>query len=91
MEIAPIYQSDPAHIRLGTDGGMGKKPQDFWILPICPHHHREIQHRKLGERAFWGSNLELAKQTARKLHEAYDKGNYMPAIEVLERYREQIK
>lgn len=50
---API---EVAHIRLGTDGGMGKKPSDFWTVPLCggPEGCHARQHRE-GERTFWGN------------------------------------
>ena len=45
---API---EVAHVRLGTDGGMGKKPSDFYTVALCkPCHAR--QHSE-GERTFW--------------------------------------
>jgi len=43
-------RNEAAHVRTGTDGGMGKKPSDIWIVPLCSYHHSE-QHT-LGERAF---------------------------------------
>jgi hypothetical protein len=43
-------QSDPAHIRLGTDGGTGLKPSDNYVLPLCRPCHQE-EHR--GSRTFW--------------------------------------
>lgn len=39
-----------AHIRLGTDGGMGRKPSDCYVVPLCTVHHDE-QHR-IGEATF---------------------------------------
>ena len=39
-----------AHVRSGTNGGMGLKPSDRWAISLCEPHHRE-QHR-LGEKAF---------------------------------------
>lgn len=39
-----------AHVRRGTDGGIGLKPSDQWALSLCSEHHRE-QHA-LGEAAF---------------------------------------
>ena len=42
--------SDPAHVRIGTDGGTGLKPSDRWVVPLCHPHHAE-QHR-IGERSF---------------------------------------
>ena len=42
---------EAAHLRWKTDGGMGMKPSDSWVLPLCSHHHR-IQH-SIGEPRFW--------------------------------------
>jgi hypothetical protein len=39
-----------SHIRIGTDGGTGFKPSDWWTLPLCDSHHKEL-HR--GERSFY--------------------------------------
>jgi hypothetical protein len=39
-----------AHVRLGTDGGIGVKPSDWWTVSLCIHHHAE-QHL-IGEAAF---------------------------------------
>ena len=39
-----------AHVRTGTDGGIGLKPSDRWTISLCSAHHAE-QHR-LGERRF---------------------------------------
>ena len=33
-----------AHVRSGTDGGMGMKPGDEWTISLCALHHRE-QHQ----------------------------------------------
>lgn len=43
--------SEAAHIRAGTDGGMGVKPSDRFTVPLCPADHRD-QHQR-GESAFW--------------------------------------
>lgn len=39
-----------AHVRKGTDGGLGVKPSDCWVIPLCAAHHAE-QHA-LGEDTF---------------------------------------
>ncbi len=39
-----------AHVREGTDGGVGMKPSDRWTISLCRDHHAE-QHR-IGEGAF---------------------------------------
>lgn len=42
---------EAAHVRIGTDGGMGVKPGDNWAIPLCEFHHR-CQHAQ-GEQTFW--------------------------------------
>ena len=39
-----------AHVRTGTNGGIGLKPSDRWTVSLCSAHHAE-QHR-IGERRF---------------------------------------
>lgn len=39
-----------AHVRTGTDGGMGMKPSDVWCISLCRAHHAE-QHN-IGEPEF---------------------------------------
>lgn len=39
-----------AHVRDGTDGGMGLKPSDRWTISLCRDCHSE-QHR-IGEAPF---------------------------------------
>lgn len=39
-----------AHVRSGTDGGMGMKPSDIFTISLCADHHRE-QHA-IGEKQF---------------------------------------
>lgn len=41
----------PAHVRTGTDGSASKKPSDWWLIPLCVHHHIHTQHR-IGEPEF---------------------------------------
>lgn len=49
--------SDPAHLRTGArqyrkpSTGMGEKPSDCWVLPLCRTHHDD-QHRN-NEVAWW--------------------------------------
>lgn len=45
---API---EAAHVRLGSDGGMGFKPSDLFAVPLCRDCHQR-QHTQ-GERTFW--------------------------------------
>lgn len=39
-----------AHLREGSDGGMGRKPSDWHTISLCRDHHSE-QHR-MGETPF---------------------------------------
>lgn len=41
---------EAAHVRAGTDGGMGVKPSDCYVVPLCSAHHA-LQHQ-IGEGAF---------------------------------------
>ena len=43
--------SEAAHVRLGTDGGVGIKPSDRYSVSLCTSCH-ELQHR-FGELRFW--------------------------------------
>ncbi len=48
-----------AHVRSGTDGGVGIKPSDKWTVSLCSECHRR-QHQ-IGEPEFeraWGINLK---------------------------------
>ena len=48
---API---EAAHVRLGSDGGMGSKPSDFFAVALCggPEGCHQLQHT-IGEVSFW--------------------------------------
>ena len=45
--------SEPAHVRTGTDGGVGLKPGDRYTVPLCTACHAK-QHR-IGELSFWSA------------------------------------
>ena len=45
--------SEAAHVRTGTDGGVGMKPGDRYALPLCASCHAK-QHR-IGELTFWSA------------------------------------
>lgn len=42
---------DAAHLRIGSLAGIGKKPSDRKVTPICHHHH--MQQHATGERSWW--------------------------------------
>jgi hypothetical protein len=62
---------EASHVRMTRQGkpiaGIGNKPDDLWVLPLCPDHHRE-QH-KVGEREFWEAFDIDPIRLAAKLHE----------------------
>jgi len=45
--------SEAAHVRTGTDGGVGVKPGDRYAVPLCNACHAK-QHR-IGELTFWSA------------------------------------
>jgi len=59
---------EAAHVRMGTNGGTGIKPDDRWVVSLCMAHHRK-QHT-LGESEFekiYGLDMKaLAAEFARK-------------------------
>ena len=59
---------EAAHVRTGTDGSMGQKPSDIWVVPLCHKHHAE-QHQ-IGEAEFerrYGVKLKaMAEDISRK-------------------------
>lgn len=68
-----VGRTQAAHIRTGTDGGMGIKPSDKWVVPLCAMAHKE-QHT-IGEPAFEARySVDLKELAARywKLSPAYE-------------------
>lgn len=55
-----------AHIRMGTNGGMGMKPGDNFSLPLDYREH-ERQHR-IGESQYW-PDIDAVIQLANALYE----------------------
>jgi hypothetical protein len=51
---------EAAHVRMGTHAGMGRKPEDRWVTPLCRACHAD-QH-EIGELTFWHS-LDLPPLT----------------------------
>jgi hypothetical protein len=50
--------TEACHVRMQSGafnkhGGMGKKPEDKWALPICSEHHRRQHAHPYGEAGFW--------------------------------------
>lgn len=53
-----------AHVRSDTDGGMGLKPSDKWVVSLCAAHHR--QQHQIGERGFEAKHRIDLKALARE-------------------------
>ena len=52
------FECQAAHIRHNGGGGMGYKPGDNRCIPLnWEEHHRQGE---VGEKAFWGDNLDRA-------------------------------
>lgn len=57
VNCGAVENIQAAHVRMGSDAGMGRKPSDYFAVPLCgPHgsdagcHHEQHKH---GERSFW--------------------------------------
>lgn len=78
--------NEAAHVRSGTDGGMGLKPSDRFALPLCKADHRE-QHQ-IGETAFWGTlGVDPLDLTCRLWTVS---GNVEQGIRAIEKFRQRI-
>ena len=60
-----------AHVRTGTNGGMGLKPGDYWTISLCRDCHSE-QHR-IGEQSFEAKHGIDMKELARAFVKASPK------------------
>jgi hypothetical protein len=45
--------SEAAHVRTGTDGGVGLKPADRYTVPLCTACH--VKQHQIGELSFWST------------------------------------
>lgn len=54
---------EAAHVRVGTNGGTGLKPDDGWAVSLCAHHHAEAH--RIGERSFEAKYQIDLKELAR--------------------------
>jgi hypothetical protein len=64
-ECDEYHPIEAAHYRTAANSGMGRKPDDNWLVPCCRKHHRE-QH-DVGQAEFerrYGVNMAA---TARAL------------------------
>lgn len=59
---------EAAHVRNGSDAGMGRKPSDYYAAPLCKGHH--AQQHNTGERSFWAAYEKAAGQSVEQLIEA---------------------
>ncbi len=50
-------QSEPHHVRIDGNAGMGIKPDDEFSLPLCRDHHTESH--ALGRKSFWAKHMRL--------------------------------
>lgn len=73
------------HIRRGTDGGIGMKPSDCYVVPLSCQQHR-IQH-EIGELKFWYpyGGWEKAVVLAKDLYAVT--GDTPKALELIMRFR----
>lgn len=72
---------DPAHIRTGGGGGMGLKPPDDMVVPLCHEHHHE-QHQ-IGERRFWSTYMGQDPDLALRVLRGYARQLYNTPREIL--------
>ena len=45
------YEVHAHHLTHAEPGGMSKKTNDNWVVPLCGDHHYELHYK--GEKSFW--------------------------------------
>lgn len=55
-----------AHVRMGSDAGIGRKPSDFYGVSLCGPCHRHDQHLN-GEPGFWSAYERKTGQSVSQL------------------------
>jgi hypothetical protein len=74
-----------AHVRINSNAGMGQKPDDYRVVPLCREHHQ--QQHTIGERTFWETYERATGQSVEDLIQAIC--NASPkAREIADRKRE---
>lgn len=53
------------HVKSRTDGGMGRKPSDWWCVPLSAEAHRELH--SAGEKTFQQKH-DIHLRTAARLY-----------------------
>jgi hypothetical protein len=53
-----MREVEAAHLRMrrpGKESGLGEKPHDFFVTPLCAYHHRTgiLAQHKISEEHFW--------------------------------------
>lgn len=85
-----------AHVRLGSNAGMGRKPDDWRIVPLCDGPHSNIdgqlgchdRQHIIGEETFWKQYENEQGHTVEALIDALCKAS-PKAIEIAEVRRER--
>ncbi len=60
-----------AHVRIGSDAGMGRKPSDFYGVSLCGKCHNGEQHL-IGEASFWLTYTVRHGQTVQQLMDEFN-------------------
>ena len=83
VQAAHIRKGLPAHEK----GGMGMKPHDKWVTPLCYQCHNR-QHTGAGELTFWG-DMSLPISLAENLYTLT--GNREKAIQEILRWNRAFR
>ena len=79
VNCGSVANIEAAHVRIGSDAGTGRKPSDFYAVPLCgPHGSNEGCHReqhRVGEREFWRLYAALNGHTVEDVIEAVIKSS----------------
>lgn len=76
--------------------GIGRKPEDFWTVPLCPDDHRNgpnSQHGHGDEREWWELHRIDPLDVATRLYEASSRGREaaLPEHEIISHMRAIVR
>lgn len=77
IEAAHIRHADPVYLK--REVGMGEKPDDCWVTPLCGRHHRE-QHAAGDEKLWWYARCLHAVHMALLFHKHSGNTEMVPQI-----------
>lgn len=76
------------HVRVGTGGGMGLKPSDYFCVPLDSHQHMLLH--QIGERTYWSQRCVSVFNVILELNLEFIKDRGTPSATALSHLHDMI-